>query len=73
MSGVHDLHVWTLTSGKVCLSAHVVADDTQLTLRSLTALIRERFGIEHITLQIEDDSFTGCSGCRYGVPAPDAG
>lgn len=53
---VHDLHVWNLSSGMVALSAHVVIDDMghwQGVLEGLRALLRERFGIEHVTLQPE--------------------
>ncbi len=66
---VHDLHVWTITSGLVCLSAHVVthvgADEQQAILVDLTRLARERFGIDHVTIQLEhvtypDDVCTAC-------------
>jgi cobalt-zinc-cadmium efflux system protein len=53
---VHDLHVWEVTSGFPSLSAHVVVRpgcDTQSHRRQLAELLRERFGIEHTTLQVE--------------------
>jgi len=53
---VHDLHVWTLTSGRDALSAHVLVEDLsdgQHVLGDLQALLRERFGIEHVTIQLE--------------------
>ena len=55
---VHDLHVWTLTSGKEAISAHVLVDDLadgQHVLGDLQQLLRERFGIEHATIQLESD------------------
>lgn len=55
VSAVHDLHVWTITSGLEALSAHVVVPagiDRDETLARLQALLRERFGIEHCTLQM---------------------
>jgi cobalt-zinc-cadmium efflux system protein len=55
--GVHDLHVWTVTSGFHALSAHVEVDaglDRERVLRRLNVLLRERFGLEHTTLQLED-------------------
>jgi cobalt-zinc-cadmium efflux system protein len=55
---VHDLHVWTLTSGKEAMSAHVLVDDLsdgQHILKVLQALLRERFDIEHTTVQLESD------------------
>jgi cobalt-zinc-cadmium efflux system protein len=53
---VHDLHIWTLTSGKDAMSSHVVVDDLTVgdrMLRDLHKLLHERFGIEHTTLQLE--------------------
>ena len=53
---VHDLHVWEVTSDMPSLSAHVTVGagcDTQAHRRRLAALLNERFGIEHSTLQVE--------------------
>ena len=55
---VHDLHVWTVTSGREALSAHVHVDDLtdgRHVLGDLQQLLRERFGIEHATIQLEAD------------------
>ncbi len=60
VASVHDLHVWTITSGMVSLSCHVHcapdADGHALLLR-LQELLRRRFGIQHATLQIEPAGF----------------
>lgn len=53
---VHDLHIWTLSSGLIALSAHVVVDDLAAWPRILRALegeLQSRFGIRHITIQPE--------------------
>jgi cobalt-zinc-cadmium efflux system protein len=55
---VHDLHVWTLTSGREAMSAHVVVDDvreSERLLDSLHALLHARFGIDHTTIQLETE------------------
>ena len=55
LSDVHDLHVWTLTSGFVALSAHGVIDDP-LEQRRVLDDVRERalrHGIGHVTFQLE--------------------
>lgn len=55
---VHDLHVWTLTSGKEAMSSHVVVDDLTAgdrILRDLHKLLHEHFGIEHTTIQLESE------------------
>ena len=52
---VHDLHVWTLTSGKYALSAHVTISKLEnwpMIQKSLEALLAERFQISHTTLQV---------------------
>lgn len=54
--GVHDLHIWTLTSGKHAMSAHVLVDDaagSAQVLDRLHAVLHERFGIDHTTTQLE--------------------
>jgi cobalt-zinc-cadmium efflux system protein len=56
---VHDLHVWTVTAGFGALSAHVVVAegaDRDLILRRLDVMLHERFGIEHTTLQMEEEA-----------------
>ncbi|MEW5918577.1 MAG: cation diffusion facilitator family transporter, partial [Gemmatimonadota bacterium] len=55
IEGVHDLHVWTVSSGLVAMSAHAVVRDPDqhqnVLERSIAAM--ERFGIAHVTMQIE--------------------
>ena len=53
---VHDLHVWTITSGFPALSAHVLVrpgDDCHAIRRQLEVLLHDRFDIEHTTLQVD--------------------
>ncbi len=53
---VHDLHVWTITSGFPALSAHVLVgrgEDCHGTRRELERELAARFGIEHTTLQVD--------------------
>ena len=55
---VHDLHVWTLTSGREAMSAHVVVADVRESERLLDALhavLHARFGIDHTTIQLETE------------------
>ncbi len=57
---VHDLHVWTITSGMESASGHVViaADrDYQKVLDSVLTMLRERYHIEHATIQCEPATF----------------
>jgi cobalt-zinc-cadmium efflux system protein len=55
---VHDLHVWEVTSGFPSLSAHVLVaegDDCHDRRRQLETLLHDRFGIAHVTLQMEHE------------------
>ncbi len=57
---VHDLHVWSITSGLNCLSAHVVAAEGQphaALLKTLQNEMHEKFGLDHLTIQIDPEGF----------------
>ena len=61
---VHDVHVWTLTSEMDVASAHVMVargSDTHGVLDQARAMLAERHGISHSTLQVEPDDHTGCN------------
>jgi cobalt-zinc-cadmium efflux system protein len=60
---VHDLHVWTLTSGMNVATAHLVTTesaDAHGVLDRAMQVMRSEFGVEHATLQVEPDTHTGC-------------
>jgi cobalt-zinc-cadmium efflux system protein len=60
VSGVHDLHLWSLGGRAPLLSAHLELDGTLPTdrvLREATMLLRERFGIDHATLQLDPPDY----------------
>ncbi|HEX2093316.1 MAG TPA: cation diffusion facilitator family transporter [Longimicrobiaceae bacterium] len=67
---VHDLHVWTITSGMEAMSGHVVVGEgigarrPAEVLRELHALLHRRFGLHHMTIQIESREFREtCEAC----------
>jgi cobalt-zinc-cadmium efflux system protein len=68
VSDVHDLHVWTITSGREALSAHVIHAQSISQpglLKELRTKLHDRFGVDHLTLQMEtpdfeDDTFHFC-------------
>jgi cobalt-zinc-cadmium efflux system protein len=57
VASVHDLHVWTLTSGMVAMSGHLVVKNPADNQRILEAVQdqMERLGIQHVTVQMEKD------------------
>lgn len=60
---VHDLHVWTITSGLDAMSGHVVVGERALRresgeiLADLHCMLHDRFGLHHLTIQIEPRNF----------------
>lgn len=64
---VHDLHVWMITTGLDCLSAHVVAAEPHshaALLKTLRDTLHERFGLDHLTIQVEPAGFEEEGACR---------
>lgn len=56
VTGIFDLHIWTITSGMDALSAHVVILDqtrSQIILKEISSILENRFKITHSTIQIE--------------------
>src|SRR5215472_3799455 len=75
VGSVHDLHVWTLTSGVLAMSCHIVAENESYNRTDLLARVngvaRERFRIDHTTIQIEEGNITqelveSCN-CHFGA------
>jgi len=61
--GVHDLHLWSVTKGTESMSGHVVVESaahTAVTLRAGAKLLKERFRITHVTLQVETSGYPEC-------------
>jgi cobalt-zinc-cadmium efflux system protein len=66
---VHDLHIWALSDGFRLLSAHVTVPEQLLSstatlLADLRMLLRQRFAIDHATIELE------CSDCRVPISRP---
>lgn len=62
VTAVHDLHVWTISSGMYALSAHLVVDDpmtsnNDVILSAVKHDLMDQFGIDHTTIQIESSTF----------------
>jgi cobalt-zinc-cadmium efflux system protein len=77
VESVHDVHLWSITSGFDAMSGHVRSNgrSSQEVLHDLQTMLRERFGIEHITLQVEaadhaDDGACCVADPRCFVPIP---
>jgi len=74
VGSVHDLHVWTLTSGVLAMSCHVVAGNDAFSRTELLTRVndvaRERFHIDHTTVQIEErnipQELVDSCNCHFG-------
>jgi len=79
VQSVHDLHVWTIGSGEISLSSHVVATpvgEPDKVLRRVREMLRDRFEIVHTTVQVEEsgalegEAGLDCEGaCDNGTDA----
>lgn len=79
VQSVHDLHIWTVTSGFIALSGHVKvapASDRDRVLTGVQAVLRRDFDIDHVTVQVETEQveetlgqpcLPGDAGCYVGI------
>jgi cobalt-zinc-cadmium efflux system protein len=70
VESVHDLHAWTITSGFDSMSGHVRSNGrpSEDVLHDLRRMLRETFGIEHITLQVESADHADDGACCVADP-----
>lgn len=73
VADVHDIHIWNLCSHNAILSAHVVTDDESQdswtkVMRDLKSRLKDEFGIEHTTIQMEHECCEKVSICRTCKP-----
>ncbi|WP_229322618.1 cation diffusion facilitator family transporter [Streptomyces sp. UNOC14_S4] len=71
---IHDLHIWTITSGQPALSAHVLVKpggDCHAVRRRLQETLREEYGITHATLQVDHLGEDADELLHIGSAAPD--
>jgi cobalt-zinc-cadmium efflux system protein len=72
---IHDLHVWSIATNRAALSAHVVLSDPHQNrdeiINAINAALREKFNIDHATIQLEDTHSVVCDlptmRCRPGT------
>jgi len=71
ITGVHDLHVWAMSTTEIALTAHLVKpdpDDDDALMARLTSELHDRYGIGHVTVQWErGGAEAGCADCESEV------
>lgn len=70
VASVHDLHVWSITSGFDAMSGHVRAEGraAEDVLHEIRTMLRQDFGIEHMTLQVESADHADDGACCVADP-----
>jgi cobalt-zinc-cadmium efflux system protein len=70
VDSLHDVHVWSITSGFDAMSGHVRSNGraSEEVLHDLQRALRERFGIEHVTLQVEAADHADDGACCIADP-----
>ena len=70
VDSVHDLHLWSITSGFDAMSGHVRSNGrpSDEVLHDLRTMLRDRFGIEHVTLQVEAVDHADDGACCSADP-----
>jgi cobalt-zinc-cadmium efflux system protein len=74
VKGVHDLHVWSISSSDLALSAHVVVEDAALSelgdvMTQIKDMLAREFGVGHVTVELEDEGGQ-CAGSTCQLVPP---
>ena len=64
---IHDLHVWSLSIGKMSLSCHICCDNPQKTLKKAKKMIQKKYKIDHITIQVEESNNLNQLSCKNDI------
>ena len=64
---VHDIHVWSLSIGKISMSCHLVTNEPQKSLVLARDFIKKKYGITHTTIQVELNSDDNKKKCKASL------
>ena len=64
---VHDLHVWSLSVGKISLSCHLISSAPQISLKKARDMIKKKYNITHTTIQVELDTEQLDDTCKHDL------
>lgn len=51
---IHDFHIWSISNNKYAISAHIDCDDPLKKLKEITVMLKNKYDMDHITLQMEN-------------------
>lgn len=64
---IHDLHVWSLSVGKVLMTCHLSSESPQISLRKARRMLKKKYKITHSTLQVEDSTGKHSFHCGHDL------
>ena len=64
---VHDLHVWSLSVGKVSMSCHLISASPQISLKKAREMMKKKYNITHCTIQVELDTEKINNCCKHDL------
>lgn len=64
----HDLHIWSVSSGKLALSVHLISEQAETVLNRAMQVLQEKYGIIHTTIQVEHPDRFQSDRCYDCVP-----
>lgn len=64
---VHDLHVWSLSVGKVSMSCHLISTSPQISLKKARDMMKKKYNITHSTIQVELDTEKFEHSCKHDL------
>ena len=63
----HDIHVWSLSTGKIAMSCHLLSDNPEESLKLATDVTRNTYKIKHSTIQVESTSDEIKHDCEHDL------
>ncbi len=68
IKGVHHVHIWEITPGKIIFDAHIIVSKKDLQeadniIKGINIILNKEFGISHSTIQLESEDFNHCINC----------
>jgi len=55
VGAMHDFHIWSISIGKYAVTAHIYSDRPQFVLKKINNMVKSKYGIDHITVQVESN------------------
>jgi zinc transporter 2 len=64
---IHDVHIWSLSMGKISFSCHIISETPQITLKKARKMLSKKYMIQHATIQVEAHQDRKDSACEHDL------